>query len=133
MCFSASASFGAAGILSIIGLLSLRKVKNKNLYPFALVPVFFAIQQAFEGVVWMTYDQPVNAFVNTFAMYAFLFFAFFFWPVWIPFAFAMIETKKIRRNFLWGLMGIGVAVSSGLIYSVAQLGVSAQITCNHIK
>lgn len=133
MCFSATASFGAAGVLSIIGLLSLRKVKNKNLYPFAMVPLFFAIQQAFEGIVWITYDQPVNALVNKFAMFAFLFFAFFFWPVWIPFAFGMIETQKIRRNVLWGLMGVGAAVSSGLIYSVATLGVSAQISCNHIK
>lgn len=133
MCFSAQASFGAAALLSVIGLLCLRKVKKRKIYPFAMIPIFFAIQQAFEGVVWITYDQPVNALVHTFAMYSFLFFAFFFWPVWIPFSFAMIETKKDRRNVLYGLMGVGIAVSSGLIYSVAQLGVSTQITCNHVK
>lgn len=133
MCFSAPASFAAAGLLSVIGLLSLRKTKHKKYIPFAMVPLFFAMQQAFEGVVWLTYDQPVNAFVHQFSMYAFLFFAFFFWPVWIPFAFALIETKTDRRNLLYGLTGVGVAVSSGLIYSVAQLGVSAQITCNHVK
>lgn len=133
MCFSAQASFGAAALLSIIGLMSLRKVKHKKYYPFALVPIFFAIQQAFEGVVWITYNQPVNIWVNKFAMFAFLFFAFFFWPVWIPFAFVMIETKKERKNILYGLLGIGLAASSGLIWSVYQHGVSAQITCNHIK
>ena len=133
MCFSAQASFGAAALLSIIGLMCLRKVKNKNLYPFAMVPVFFAIQQAFEGIVWITHGQPTNALVNQLAMFAFLFFAFFFWPVWIPFSFAMIEKNKIRRNILYGLLGGGTAISSGLVYSVYQHGVSAQIHCNHIK
>ncbi|MFT6765947.1 MAG: hypothetical protein ACJAZS_000843 [Alteromonas naphthalenivorans] len=133
MCFSAQASFGAAAALGIIGLLSLRKVKKAKIYPFAMIPIFFAIQQAFEGIVWITYNDPVNVYVNQLAMYAFLFFAFFFWPVWIPFAFAMIEPKKTRRNILYGLMGVGFAASSGLIWSVIQHGVSAQITCNHIR
>jgi hypothetical protein len=133
MCFSAQASFGAAGVLAIIGLLSLRKVRKAKIYPFALIPFFFAIQQAFEGIVWITFDQPINAYVHKFSMYAFLFFAFFFWPVWIPFAFSMIEPKKTRRNILYGLIGIGFTASSGLIWAVIQSGVSAQITCNHIK
>lgn len=133
MCFSAQASFGAAGILSVIGLMSLRKVKKVNLYPFAAIPILFATQQVFEGIVWVTYAQPAQELLNSVAIYGFLFFAFFFWPVWIPFSFIMIETQKIRRNILYGLLGAGLVVSSGLVWSVIMYNVSAEISCSHIK
>lgn len=133
MCFSAQASFGAAGVLSVIGLLSLKKVKRRRLYPFAVVPLLFAIQQVFEGIVWVTYQNPHQEVLNTIAMYGFLFFAFFFWPVWIPSALILIETQVKRRNILYALLGVGFAVSTGLVWSVVQHGAGAQISCSHIK
>jgi hypothetical protein len=133
MCFSAEVSFGASGILSVIGLLTLRKVKKGKLYPLAVIPLFFAIQQAFEGIVWVTFANPAQATLHTVAMYGFLFFAFFFWPVWIPFALLRIETHVTRRNILYGLLGAGIAIASGLVWSVFQLGVSAEVVCSHIK
>ncbi len=133
MCFSAQASFAASGVLTIIGGLSLKKVKRPNMYPFAVVPLLFAVQQAFEGVVWVTALDPAYATINRLAMYGFLFFAFFFWPVWIPYALINIETNTKRRNILYGLLGIGFGISSALVWAVIQHGVAAEIVCSHIK
>lgn len=133
MCFSAQASFVASGGLAILGMLSLKKVKRSNAYPFAVVPLLFAFQQACEGIVWLTLADPAYEALNNYAMYGFLFFAFFFWPIWIPYALITVETNTKRRNMLYGLLGIGFGISSALVWAVIQHGVAAEITCSHIK
>ncbi|KTD57119.1 hypothetical protein Lsai_1723 [Legionella sainthelensi] len=54
MCFSASASFTAAGVIAAVGICSLLKARTYPLFLFALTPLFFAVQQALEGIVWIT-------------------------------------------------------------------------------
>ena len=54
MCFSASASFLAASLLLVTGIYALKKVKSKKQIPLALIPLFFAFQQAAEGVIWLS-------------------------------------------------------------------------------
>ena len=133
MCFSAQASFTASGLLSIIGLLTLKKTKYSKIYPLAIIPLLFGIQQALEGIVWITHGINTQSILNVMAMYGFLFFAFFFWPVWIPFALIKIESVAYRRNILYILLGVGLAISTGLIWSVIQHGVTSEIVCSHIK
>ena len=53
MCFSASASFGAGIVISTIGVVTLKKVSSPAHYYFALIPLFFAIQQFAEGFLWL--------------------------------------------------------------------------------
>ncbi len=57
MCFSAQASFGASAVLGIMGIYALRKAKQQERF-LAMVPLLFAIQQACEGIVWVTYANP---------------------------------------------------------------------------
>ena len=64
MCFSAAASLAAGGTLSVVGGLTLAKVKNKSELPFASIPLLFGIQQAIEGAVWLSFGSPV---LNTIA------------------------------------------------------------------
>ncbi len=54
MCFSATASFTASGILAAVGLLSIAKARTLPMRIFASTPLLFAIQQASEGVLWTT-------------------------------------------------------------------------------
>ena len=53
MCFSATASFSAAAVCGAIGVLTVRRASRPDLM-LALIPVIFALHQAFEGVVWLT-------------------------------------------------------------------------------
>jgi len=83
MCFSPFASFSVAAGLSLMGLLSMKAAQTRTQQLLAVVPFVFAMQQAVEGIVWLSFGQTqTNASMP--AVYAFLFFAFIWWPIFIP-------------------------------------------------
>ena len=82
MCFSAPASFLSGSVLigiDIYCLHHLRK-KDKKYLLFALIPLFFGIQQFIEGFIWLGINGGQHTITKTLA-YLYLFFAFSFWPV----------------------------------------------------
>lgn len=122
MCFSASASFIASGALVVIGLVSLRIAKKKE-WSAALVPLFFAVQQAIEGWQWLVpHPSPISIILG----YSFLFFAFLFWPVYIPSAVYFAEAHKRRQRFISYLLLLGSLVSLTLLIAL----VSSPLTIN---
>ena len=54
MCFSATASFSAGIILTVIGVASIKKAHHKSQLLFASIPFVFGIQQFAEGNVLLT-------------------------------------------------------------------------------
>ncbi len=132
MCFSAQASFIASGVLGIIGLYSLNKASRKQI-PLALVPTLFSVQQAFEGIVWLTYANPAYAMLNTISVYGFCFFAFAFWPFWVPLTALLMEKDVQRKKLLQLLLILGSGVASFLVFAVAKLGIGTTVSCSHIK
>lgn len=124
MCFSATASFIASGVLSLIGLVSIRYVKDGKWLSIALIPIFFAIQQFAEGLVWL-YKWPTAALV-------FLFFAFLVWPCYVPFSCLMVESDNTRRPILFALMGVGLSVSLCLLFGLTSSQISFYIQDCHI-
>ncbi|HLJ31387.1 MAG TPA: DUF6629 family protein [Candidatus Babeliales bacterium] len=115
MCFSAKASFITAAGLSLISLLSYKKASPKpRMIPLAISPLFFALQQACEGIVWLTIaPENTNNFLYALGMYGFLFFATCWWPIWIPTAFLCAE-KSINRK-KWLSMPLYVGCISALL------------------
>lgn len=109
MCFSPEVSFGAAAILIPTGVYCLRTAARRypRLWPIALVPCVFGIQQAVEGVVWVGLKSG-NDPLTTLAARVYLFFALAFWPLWFPLAAALIERPGRRRAFL----GLWTALST---------------------
>ncbi len=104
MCFSATASFTTAGILSFVGSRSLF-IASREQKPYALIPLLFAMQQTMEGMVWITLESSYNAaiyFARLFLVYAFV-----VWPIWVPLAVGALEPNKIRQKFLKALGIIG--------------------------
>ena len=90
MCFSAGASFVASGGLAIVGVASL-KVAKKEERIIALIPLAFALQQAIEGVQWLSLQSGCPSLPLG---YGFLFFAFIFWPVYVPLTVYLLDKKK---------------------------------------
>lgn len=111
MCFSASASFIASGVLAIIALLSIASVKDSRFYLLACIPLFFSLQQFCEGLIWV-YGYPLAA-------QSFLFFALGVWPIAIPSAFALIEMQGKMKRQLEILSVLGAALSTYLLVSLA--------------
>jgi len=133
MCFSANASFAAAAGLSIISLLSLQKARTKKMLPLAASPLFFALQQGCEGIVWITLNAgDSTSILHMIGMYSFLFFAAFWWPIWIPLSFYIPETVTRRKKLLLATTCIGALSGIVLFISWVFYTTGAQIINHHI-
>jgi len=119
MCFSANASFTTAAGLSIIGLLSIHATrKNRKLLPLAASPLFFAIQQGCEGIVWVTLNNgDTTSMLHLIGMYGFISFAGIFWPIWVPLALYIPEKIHQRKNLLFIIACIGCFTAILLFFS----------------
>ncbi len=95
MCFSASASFIAAGGL-ILGGRAIQKyrVVHGNQQLLAAIPFVFGAHQFSEGVVWLGVYGTVSPFLQTIAAYFYSFVAFVFWPIYIPLAISFFDRPK---------------------------------------
>jgi hypothetical protein len=133
MCFSAQASFLAGSGLTAFGVYLLKTPHKKTERSFLAIPLMFGIQQLFEGVVWITQIQPDLHFYNNIGKYGFLLFAFFVWPIWIPFSLLQLEKAQKNKFMLSLLLGAGSVVATCLAWLSFQLGVSSTISCNHIE
>lgn len=134
MCFSASASFTAAGLISAVGICSLFKARSYPLCLFALTPLFFALQQALEGVVWLTLMQgDSTCLLNRIGVYGFLFFAGVFWPIWVSACLFLLEDDKKRRQLLLVVFIIGIIAASKILFRLVALEHTAVISDHHIN
>ena len=134
MCFSANASFIAAGTLSVIGLLSVRQAaKTKTLLPLATTPLFFALQQAAEGLVWITlHNSMMPNYLHTASMYSFVFFAGMWWPVWVPLTIFRLETNPARKRLLCGTFFFGTITALLYFISMIMHPVTVSIIGHHL-
>lgn len=117
MCFSATASFTAAAVLLPAGLYSVHRALNVNrrFLMFACVPIFFAVQQFMEGLVWHYHAVGDQKMVNASSL-CYLFFAYALWPFFTTLSIYAVEDnrarKKILAYFVWagGLLGLLIYV-----------------------
>ncbi len=111
MCFSATASFGAAIVLSAAGSVAMAKAKTPSQRVFAAIPLLFAVQQVSEGFVWLGLTYPEYKGSLQFATFTFLIFAQIVWTLWIPFSLLLLEQDAWRKKVLRILLVAGVALS----------------------
>jgi hypothetical protein len=112
MCFSAAGSFAVAGVLSGVGAVSLRRNTMRTYVMVAAIPLIFAVQQAAEGVVWLTIPHASSAEIQRVAVITFLGCALIVWPVWLSFSLRRVERIPERRRILGVLCWAGVIVAS---------------------
>jgi hypothetical protein len=113
MCFSAEASFAAAGALVPMGVYCVRAAAQRlpRYWAFALIPFGFAAQQAAEGVVWLGLSHESTDLVPV-ASAVYLFFAFAWWPFWFPFAAAVAAPRPNARR----LLAVAAVLSTGWFF-----------------
>lgn len=137
MCFSAEASFTSAGVLAVIGGLTYRESqkedRTKKLYYLAIIPLMFALQQFFEGIVWMTMPPDSDyILLNKVAKYGFLFFAGLFWPIWIPYTLYTIEENCHRKKLIFWTLCIGGMIAIAASLSMFILGNDVLVISHNI-
>jgi hypothetical protein len=107
MCFSAEASFAAAAILLPAGALGMQRAyrADRRYLPFAALPVFFGLQQLFEGLVWSGNALSSDTMVQRFSL-AYMFFSWLAWPIWVPLSTYFLEPCGRRYVYLiFAIMG----------------------------
>lgn len=132
MCFSATASFGAGVVLTVISVATIRKVKRPSQFAFASIPILFAFQQCVEGILWLSLTYPEYASFEQVSTYAFLFIAQVVWPIWVPFSILM-ATENAKRTIIGKvLVLVGGVVSLYLGYCLFTYHVDAKVIGYHI-
>lgn len=135
MCFSASVSYGAAAVLMTSGVFAVQQAR-RLLAPYralALAPLFFGIQQGFEGRVWQLLEAGGVNDAVPFAL-GFLFFSHFFWLWWIPLSSYLIERETNRRRVFLGITLFGF-LAGGVVYFTLLLNadwLSLVVEARHI-
>lgn len=122
MCFSPTISYAAGGLLIASGGWSFGRAAETRLYrlyPLALVPVGFGLQQVFEGAVWTRLLESHSAKAMSLG---FLLFSHFLWPVWVPFALAVLEPPGRRKRLLGGLTVFGLLLGAAMYLPIAWNG-----------
>jgi hypothetical protein len=123
MCFSASVSYSTAAVLVGTGVYAVRQARllQPPYLMWALVPVLFGLQQAFEGRVWQELDAGNAGAAVPYAL-GFHFFSHFLWLWWLPLSSYLVEpgqgkTGKLRKRVIGGCAIFG-AFAGTLVYSV---------------
>ncbi len=133
MCFSATASFAAAGVTSVAGGAALRWARQPAHRVLAAIPIFFAAHQFAEGALWLALTLPGLTAWQQPAMFTFLAFGEAVWPFWVPLSILALERDPLRRKMLSALLVLGTVVSLARAYGLATDPVTARVAGQHIR
>lgn len=133
MCFSAPASFLAAAVACSAGAASLARVKRRADWPLAAMPLFFAAQQAIEGLLWINLAEAPASQATAELTKSFLLFALVFWPIYAPLAAWSAETDARRRQWIFLCVAAGIATSLYFYLSLSNEPRTAAIDGSHIS
>jgi hypothetical protein len=119
MCFTATASFVASGMLGALGVATLTQVKHRRELLFASLPVLFSVHQAIEGVVWLGLDGRLSPAAAHGAGAAFVLYAQGLIPFVIPLSVLLFEPTKVRRRRMLPFAVLGLALTLFMLWGLA--------------
>ncbi len=95
---------------------------------FALMPLIFSVQQALEGIVWLSGGEGCGSF----AADGFVIFAFIVWPLYTPLACWLSETASRPRKLMLALTCLGAVMAFLGVYALHR-GLTIDFSTHHIK
>src|SRR6185503_9769970 len=107
MCFSATASFVASGVIGAVGIATLTHVRQPRSIPFAALPLLFALHQTIEGFVWLGLEGRIGQTATDEATLLFILYAKGILPFLIPLSVTLMEQAGWRRNATTALAVLG--------------------------
>jgi hypothetical protein len=112
MCFSPTASFSASAVIAVIGVATLRHVREPRALLFAAVPLLFSLHQFTEGMVWLGLEGRIGKIALDHFAFLYTMYAQGLLPLLMPLAVMLMEPRGWRRGVMVGLTAIG-AVAAG--------------------
>ena len=132
MCFSATASFTAAAALGATGVWTLTRLRDPHYRLLAAIPLLFALQQATEGLVWMSYPWQATG-LRAVATQGYSVFSHLLWPVYVPWAVRAVETVPWRRSALAVLATAGLASAAFLAWGMVTTPIEVLPVGGHLE
>ena len=111
----------------------MRIPKKKSEVPLSLFPIIFAAHQLVEGVLWLSLTGVISDGYKLATTYIFIFIAFVFWPIFVPFAVYMVEPGRLRRKIILFCQLIGLYVGIWYLVCIIQNPVDAVVASNSIS
>lgn len=133
MCFSPEASFTGGVLIFSIGIATVKSVQKPNQLVFAIIPIFFGIQQITEGFLWLSLQNPEFPNIQKLTSTIFLIMAEVLWPMVIPLSVLLMEENKSKKRFLWIFLAMGIILSIYYAYCLMNFTVNPQIVNYHIQ
>ncbi len=133
--FSATADFVATGVITSIGVATLRNVDHPRSVLFAATPMLFALHQFTEAFVWLGLEGRIGAVVFHHSAFLFMLYAQGVLPLLMPLAVLLVEPKGWRRWGIAGATALGAVGSRGqpTRWSRSQPGLSSIIIRSPIE
>ncbi len=118
-------------MLAVVGGLSLRQARGPAEWPYAAIPLLFAVQQFIEGWLWLALPAQMPSAHGLTVLY--LLFSNILWPIYVPVAVLLIEPSARHRTWLRLPLVAGTLVSGFFLYALLTQEVLAQIIGSHVK
>lgn len=118
MCFSATASFAAWGLLAVVGVATLGHVRQPRALLFATVPLLFAVHQFTEGFVWLGLNGSIGPVALGHVTFLFMLYAQGILPLLMPLAVLLMEPAGWRRKAIVALTIVGALVCAWMVYGL---------------
>lgn len=131
MCFSATASFGAAAVLLATGAAAWRHAVTDGDRPVAAIPILFGVQQFVEGLVWQGVGQGDEQMTRMLA-YLYSIFSHLLWPVYVPWVAWISEPTGPRRRILGQAFAASWVLEGYLLLSLWSDPITVQACSGHL-
>jgi uncharacterized protein DUF6629 len=132
MCFSAAANFVGSGVLGVVGVVTLTKVKHRRELLFAALPTLFAVHQFIEGFVWLGLDGVLSPTVTHDMGAAYMLYAQGLLPFLLPLGVLLFEPDGRSRRRMVPFLAIGVATGLYILWGLAAYPTQIYIRENSI-
>ena len=133
MCFSAGASFAATGATAVAGAAAVNWAKKPSQMLLGAIPLFFAVHQFAEGVLWVALSNEEHAAWAQPAISTYLIVSKVVWPAWVPLSVLAVEEDPGRRRLLSALLILGAVLALAMAYGLNAYPVSANIAGSHVQ
>jgi hypothetical protein len=132
MCFSAVANFVGSGVLGVIGVVTLTKVKHRRELLFAALPALFAVHQFIEGFVWLGLDGVLSPTVTHDMAAAFVLYAQGLLPFVLPLSVVLFEPDAKSRRRMLPFLVIGGGTTLYMLWGLTAYPLQVSVKANSI-
>ena len=123
-------NFTLAGVIGIVGILTLKKVSVPNEVVFASLPLLFGLHQLTEGFVWLGVEGEIAHRALQMAETVFIYYAQGVLPFLIPLAIWLVEKNGFKRHLLSILTLLGFGLMLYTLYGLATVSSDVKVLHN---